>query len=285
MQMKIAKHYFGESYGQENRHFSELRPEERNRYFQELVSNVAERRPSRGRSQFPEFDTYPGTVQFTVKLDNYAVLDGNYLYFNLPFTPSLYSAASRSGPAPPASAPLAELGDLNISDRNRASSRLSTDDYLANNRQPQKRPTRSSGTARRTQTSAPEQGLSLTDDFKHLARASVPARLSRAPERRINARKSLRKSHRPGKRPRSEDSVIRWIAIGGAAENRSRRQPPIFHRSLRRFYSRLKPIISAHRLNDEVSIEGCLLRLRRPDNKLRPLQSPLLKAIHHLSGA
>jgi hypothetical protein len=37
-----------------------------------------------------QFDTYPGLQQFTVDLDHYAVVDGNYLYFNLPFTPSLY---------------------------------------------------------------------------------------------------------------------------------------------------------------------------------------------------
>ena len=35
------------------------------------------------------FDTYPGREQFSVIIDNYGVTAGKYLYFNLPFTPSL----------------------------------------------------------------------------------------------------------------------------------------------------------------------------------------------------
>ena len=35
------------------------------------------------------FDTYPGLEQFTADVDNYSVQDGNYFYFDLPFTPSL----------------------------------------------------------------------------------------------------------------------------------------------------------------------------------------------------
>jgi hypothetical protein len=37
-----------------------------------------------------KFDTYPGLEQYSVEIDNYAVVDGNYLYFDLPFTPSLF---------------------------------------------------------------------------------------------------------------------------------------------------------------------------------------------------
>jgi len=36
-----------------------------------------------------QFGSYPGTEKFAVELDNYAVADGKYLYFDLPFTPSL----------------------------------------------------------------------------------------------------------------------------------------------------------------------------------------------------
>jgi hypothetical protein len=38
------------------------------------------------------FDAYPGIEQFTVEVDRYAVVDGKYLYFDLPFTPSLFAA-------------------------------------------------------------------------------------------------------------------------------------------------------------------------------------------------
>jgi hypothetical protein len=40
------------------------------------------------------FDTYPGVEQFTVEINNYAVADGRYLYFDLPFTPSLFPAGA-----------------------------------------------------------------------------------------------------------------------------------------------------------------------------------------------
>jgi transglutaminase-like putative cysteine protease len=88
MQMNVSKHYFGGEYNRKNRYFSELRPEERKRYYQEIVSNIEQgARPVGDLTD--QFDTYPGTEQFVVELDNYAVVDGNYLYFNLPFTPSL----------------------------------------------------------------------------------------------------------------------------------------------------------------------------------------------------
>jgi hypothetical protein len=87
--MEVSKHYFGDEFNQKNRFFSELRPEERKRYYQEAVSNIDQgARPVGDLTD--RFDTYPGTEQFTVALDNYAVLDGNYLYFDLPFTPSLF---------------------------------------------------------------------------------------------------------------------------------------------------------------------------------------------------
>jgi transglutaminase-like putative cysteine protease len=88
MRMGVLKHYFGNEYNEKNKYFSELRPEERKRYYQEVVSEIDQgARPVGGLTE--QFDSYPGTEQFTVALDNYAVVDGKYLYFNLPFTPSL----------------------------------------------------------------------------------------------------------------------------------------------------------------------------------------------------
>ena len=86
--MGVLKHYFGNEYNEKNNYFSELRPEERKRYYQEVVSDIGQgARPVGDLTE--QFNTYPGTEQFTVALDNYAVVDGKYLYFNLPFTPSL----------------------------------------------------------------------------------------------------------------------------------------------------------------------------------------------------
>ena len=88
LQMGVARHYFGNEYNEKNKYFSELRPEEKKRYYQELISGIGQgARPVGDLSA--EFNTYPGTEKFSVALDNYAVVDGKYLYFNLPFTPSL----------------------------------------------------------------------------------------------------------------------------------------------------------------------------------------------------
>ncbi len=84
----VLKRYFGNEYNDKNQFFSELRPEEMKRYYQQAVSDIDQgARPVGGLIE--NFKTYPGTEQFTVELDNYAVLDGKYLYFNLPFTPTL----------------------------------------------------------------------------------------------------------------------------------------------------------------------------------------------------
>jgi hypothetical protein len=68
-----------------------LPPEEREHYFQEAVSRVAQgARPVSDLTT--KFDTYPGLEQFTVQMDNFAVADGKYYYFNVPFTASLFDA-------------------------------------------------------------------------------------------------------------------------------------------------------------------------------------------------
>jgi hypothetical protein len=85
----VTRYYYGEGYGAKNRYFSELPPEERHRYFQEIVSQVAQGARPVG-SLTTQFDSYPGLEQFTVDIDNYAVADGNYLYFDLPFTATLF---------------------------------------------------------------------------------------------------------------------------------------------------------------------------------------------------
>ena len=87
-QVGISRHYFGTEYNMKRRFFSELPPEERRRYFQEIVSGVSQGAQPMG-DLTTQFDTYPGTEQFAVQVDNYAVVDGKYLYFDLPFTPSL----------------------------------------------------------------------------------------------------------------------------------------------------------------------------------------------------
>jgi transglutaminase-like putative cysteine protease len=91
--VSVTRRYFGANYNEKSRYFSELPPEERRRYFQEIVSALAQGARAVG-DLTTRFDTYPGLEQFTADVDNYSVLDGNYFYFDLPFTPSLFPAGA-----------------------------------------------------------------------------------------------------------------------------------------------------------------------------------------------
>jgi hypothetical protein len=85
----VTRRYFGTHYNRKNRFFSELPPEEKSRYYQEMVSGISQgARPVGGLET--KFDIYPGIEQFTMEINNYAVADGKYLYFDLPFSPSLF---------------------------------------------------------------------------------------------------------------------------------------------------------------------------------------------------
>jgi hypothetical protein len=92
-QIKVSKYFYGEDYNGAHKYFAELPPEERDHYFQEAVSRVAQGARAVG-DLTTRFDAYPGLEEFTVELDNYAVADKNYLYFNLPFTPSFLDATA-----------------------------------------------------------------------------------------------------------------------------------------------------------------------------------------------
>jgi transglutaminase-like putative cysteine protease len=91
--LKISKHFYGRDFNAKKRFFAELPPEERKHYFQEVVSHVAQgARPAGGLTT--AFDAYPGREEFSVDLDDYGIVDGKYLSFNLPFTPSLIAAGT-----------------------------------------------------------------------------------------------------------------------------------------------------------------------------------------------
>src|SRR5207344_2191336 len=85
----ISRQYYGGNYNSKNRYFSELPPEERKRYHQEIVSDVAQGARPIG-DLTTTFNTYPGVEQFTVEVDHFSVVDNRYSYFDLPFTPSLF---------------------------------------------------------------------------------------------------------------------------------------------------------------------------------------------------
>ncbi len=81
--IQVQQIYTGTSYGQGKRFFAELPPEERRRYYLELVSDIALSAESNSELK-TQFKDYPGTKDFSVEVANFAVKEGKYLYFRLP---------------------------------------------------------------------------------------------------------------------------------------------------------------------------------------------------------
>ena len=74
---------FGQAYAAFHRKFSEMPPEERRRYHQEVLSGLSQGAEADGDLK-TEFDVYPGVETVSATIPNFAVKDGDYLYFNLP---------------------------------------------------------------------------------------------------------------------------------------------------------------------------------------------------------
>ncbi len=89
VRMEIRREYSGAAYGKMNKFFSELPPEERRRYYQEAVSKVAQGARPAGDLK-TDFGVYPGKEEFAVEIDHYAVVDGRYLYLDLPYALNLF---------------------------------------------------------------------------------------------------------------------------------------------------------------------------------------------------
>ena len=63
--------------------YAEMTPENRRRHYLEIVSGVSQSAIATSELT-TDYENYPGTLAFSVKAENYAVLDGDYLYFTLP---------------------------------------------------------------------------------------------------------------------------------------------------------------------------------------------------------
>jgi hypothetical protein len=65
------------------KHFTELPPEERRRYHQEQIAGISQNAVAEG-PLVTRFEGHPGVEEFAVRIDRYAVRDGDRLYFILP---------------------------------------------------------------------------------------------------------------------------------------------------------------------------------------------------------
>jgi hypothetical protein len=81
----VTRKNYGDWFAGRHRLFDEMPPEERNRFYQELVAQISQAAVA-DSDLVTNFDAYPGTESYSVQVRRYAVRDGDYLYFELPMT-------------------------------------------------------------------------------------------------------------------------------------------------------------------------------------------------------
>ena len=80
-EIKITKKLFGNNFGYENRLISLLTPEDKARFYKELISKISQSAFSVDDLKC-DFSTYPGTETFKIKVPDYCVKEGDFVYFN-----------------------------------------------------------------------------------------------------------------------------------------------------------------------------------------------------------
>jgi transglutaminase-like putative cysteine protease len=78
-----ARKNYGESFAARHKMFAEMPPEERNRYYQEMVAEISQAAVATS-DLVTDFNSYPGVETFAVEVEQYAVRDNDFLYFELP---------------------------------------------------------------------------------------------------------------------------------------------------------------------------------------------------------
>ena len=81
----VTSRYHGTDHEGFVRQQTEMTPEERSRYFQSLVSGIAQNAKPEG--ELVTTFTYPGTMKYAVKVERFGVKNAGGLYFDLPSVP------------------------------------------------------------------------------------------------------------------------------------------------------------------------------------------------------
>ncbi len=80
---KVIRKSYGTIYEAEKMRFEEMTPEERDRYHQNQVAAISQNAKQSGEL-ITDFERYPGMEAFSVEIDNFAVINADYMYFKLP---------------------------------------------------------------------------------------------------------------------------------------------------------------------------------------------------------
>ncbi|MBR7104148.1 MAG: hypothetical protein IKC65_04335, partial [Lentisphaeria bacterium] len=90
--LRIKTIYAGKHFESGNRRFSEMTPELEKRHFASLASELSRAAEITGTPK-KDFESYPGTVEYTVKVPGFARKTGDYLAFDLPYFAHFANAA------------------------------------------------------------------------------------------------------------------------------------------------------------------------------------------------
>jgi len=81
--VKVRVKNYGLSFAENNKRYSEMRPEEKLRHYQELVAQLSQSSIATSELE-TDFVSYPGEVSYSLDIDRFAVIDGDYMYITLP---------------------------------------------------------------------------------------------------------------------------------------------------------------------------------------------------------
>ncbi|MBR4372158.1 MAG: DUF3857 domain-containing protein, partial [Victivallales bacterium] len=75
--------YCATPYARTKKYYAEITPEDRRRHIQEMVADVSQSATLEG-DFVTDFDSYPGKRTFSCRIKDFAVIDKDYYYFNIP---------------------------------------------------------------------------------------------------------------------------------------------------------------------------------------------------------
>ncbi len=83
--IKVKKEFFGNLFEANNKMFSHMTPEEKKIFYQEELTTIAQAATAASELSI-DFDSYPGNISYSANIPKFAIIDNEFLYFNLPKT-------------------------------------------------------------------------------------------------------------------------------------------------------------------------------------------------------
>ncbi|MFA6816418.1 MAG: DUF3857 domain-containing protein [Lentisphaeria bacterium] len=92
----VRKEYFGSDYASMKKFYKELTPEKREQEFATLYTSLSLTAQAIGKLK-TDFDVYPGILEFTARIPDFAVINGNLCYMKLPsFLPNMINLSRKN---------------------------------------------------------------------------------------------------------------------------------------------------------------------------------------------